>query len=400
MKSACVVGAGVSGLAAAWVLADAGYQVEVTEAAAVPGGLIGSTHTPFGLVERAANAFVWDDRTGQWFARLGLTPQFAAPGSRRRFIFANGRPRRWPLNVLETTVMASRLAAAAVRRTLRPGLHESVAEFGNRIAGVAATRKLIGPALQGIHAAPPEVLAASAIFRSGLPRSHTIAAPEEGMGEFVTRLYEHLCARGVSFTFGRQTDRLDPGVRTVLCCGVRQSVPLVAPHAPALAAALSAIQTTPVLTATAFFEPHSEDLDGFGILFPRDSGIGALGCLFNASIFAGRSRLRSETWIYAWPSDGPANGPVTASPEVTQQLESDRARTTRREARALAVFATHHTPGLPVYGPAILELGGRLQERPAWLDLVGNFTGRIGVSSLLAAAERLTTAPRPGCDEP
>jgi hypothetical protein len=57
------------------------------------------------------------------------------------------------------------------------------------------------------------------------------------------------------------------------------------------------------------------------------------------------------------------------------------------------VFATHHAQGLPVYGPAILKLGDCLDERPPWLDFVGNFTGRAGVSSLLASAERLTIRP-------
>ena len=395
MTPARVIGAGLSGLAAAWVLAEAGHEVEVIEAADGPGGLIGSRQTPYGLVERAANAFVWNDVTARWFERLRLTPLFASPGSRRRFIFGNGRPRRWPLGVRDTAILAGRLAFAGARRQLRPRRDESVAQFGHRIAGAGATRKLIGPALQGIHAAPPEALSAHAIFRHGFPGRRVIAAPAGGMEEFVARLYDQLQDRRVSFTFGRPADRLDPAVRTILCCGVRHAAPLVAAHAPALASALANTETTPVVTATAFFEPHPEDLDGFGVLFPRGCGIAALGCLFNASIFAGRSSLRSETWIYAWPPSavGALTPPVDA--DVRRQLDADRAVATRRDARPVAVFATHHSPGLPVYGPAILELGDRLDDRPPWLELLGNYTGRPGVSSLLASAERLTTASRP-----
>ncbi len=54
---------------------------------------------------------------------------------------------------------------------------------------------------------------------------------------------------------------------------------------------------TSLVSATAFFSPHPQDLHGFGVLFPRDSGVSALGVLFNADIFPNRSTLRSETWI-------------------------------------------------------------------------------------------------------
>jgi protoporphyrinogen oxidase len=76
MNPARVVGAGLSGLAAAWWLSDAGFDVEVIEAGAEPGGLIGTIHTPFGPVERAAHAFVWTETTAAWFARLDIAPAF------------------------------------------------------------------------------------------------------------------------------------------------------------------------------------------------------------------------------------------------------------------------------------------------------------------------------------
>jgi len=58
-RRAHVVGAGLSGLAAAWCLAEAGFDVTVQDLADGPGGLIGTLRAPEGLVERAANAFVW-----------------------------------------------------------------------------------------------------------------------------------------------------------------------------------------------------------------------------------------------------------------------------------------------------------------------------------------------------
>ena len=78
MMLARVVGAGLSGLTAAWRLTEAGFTVEVIEAAERPGGLIETIGTPHGRVEGGANAFVWSQSVATLFASLDITPQFAS----------------------------------------------------------------------------------------------------------------------------------------------------------------------------------------------------------------------------------------------------------------------------------------------------------------------------------
>ena len=56
---------------------------------------------------------------------------------------------------------------ATARGRLRPADSESVAAYIDRVAGRSATRWLVGPALQGIYAAPPDRLAARDPQRSG-----------------------------------------------------------------------------------------------------------------------------------------------------------------------------------------------------------------------------------------
>ena len=77
MKPAHVIGAGLSGLAAAWHLADRGFAVTVIDAGPAARRPDPDTvRPPHGLVETAANAFVWDEVGGR---------VVSAPRSQRRY---------------------------------------------------------------------------------------------------------------------------------------------------------------------------------------------------------------------------------------------------------------------------------------------------------------------------
>lgn len=381
MRTARVVGAGLSGLAAATCLADAGFHVEVIEAAAEPGGLIGTLVTPHGPVERAANAFVWTDTTAKWFARLGITPELPLDTARSRYIYRDGQPRRWPLRRGETFAMGAHLGWTYLTRRLKPRAGESVAQFAERVAGPAASRWFVSPAMQGVYATPADRLAAAAIFG---PRRRTrgpSAAPPGGMGEFIGRLYDDLCARGVAFSFSAAADFIGGNVPTIICTNAPAAAALVAPHAPGLASALGRIDMTGIETVTTFFEPRPDDIQGFGVLFPRESGIDALGVLFNTCIFRGRGGFRSETWIYT-------AGEATASTTTpTDRVTADRAVVTGRRDSILAIHPTRRPRALPVYDNRVIELEPYLRELPPWMALSGNYLGQIGVSTLLARAE-------------
>lgn len=384
MKAARVTGAGISGLAAAWCLNEAGFAVEVIEAADRPGGLIGTSRTPHGPVEHAANAFVWTDTTARWFERIDLQPARPLDTASRRFIYRNGHPRRWPLTRLETAGMLARLGWHYATRRLRPRAGESVSSFVTRVAGPAAARWFAAPAMQGVYAASADVLSAAAVFGHRRRRGLGSAAPSGGMGEFVQRLYDDLRARGVSFQFGATADYLGGPMPTVVCTNAPAAARLVRPHAPALADALDRVMMTGIETSTAFFEPRDGDLEGFGVLFPRGCGIEALGVLFNTSIFPNRGPLRSETWIYAI-DERPAS-PASA------RIAADRQVLTGRDDRPVALHTTRRPAALPVYDAQIPALAPLLDELPPWLALSGNYLGEIGVSTLLARAERTVAA--------
>jgi oxygen-dependent protoporphyrinogen oxidase len=378
----------LSGLVAAWHLAERGFAVTVSEGREAPGGLIGSIRTPHGLVETAANAFVWDAAVEEWFARLEIQPQFPEQASRRRYIYRGGRARRWPLTAAESIRMAARLARTAATRSFAARDGESVAAWGGRTVGPAATRWVLEPAMQGVYAAPASALSARVIF--GRRRSRRLAAPPDGMGQFISRLYDRLRARGVHFEFGTTVESVDASCATVVATNAIAAARLLRPHAPSVADAVAAVRIAPLTTVTMCFQPSGDDLRGFGVLFPADTGIHALGVLFASDIFAGRGPLRTETWIVG---DRDVGLTGWSDERLREALANDRERLTGRAAPPQSVHITRWPQAIPVYDNTILDVAALVSTLPPWLGVTGNYLGRIGVAALLdlshAAAERL-----------
>lgn len=379
MTTTRVIGAGLSGLATAWRLADTGAHVEVFDSAPGPGGLIGSTLTPWGPAEHAANAFVWSDHTADWFRRLNIPPVFALDSSRRRYLYRDGRPRRWPLTPVETLGAVTRVATAMATRRMGARETENVEQWGHRVAGRAATRHVLAPALQGIYAAPLDRLAARAVFGHRKQRKVRMAAPAGGMGEFISRLWKVLEQRGVRFHFGRPVTMLDPHVPTWVCTNAPTAARLLTPHAPDAANLVARVELAALAGVTAFFPPHADDLHGFGVLFPRDAGIRALGVLFNTDIFPGRGPLRSETWIYGGATPG-ALPPKTDLPAL---LQADRQTLTGRSTEPEGLHTAYWPAAFPIYDHAIVALGAINSHLPPWLRVAGNYLGKRGVSDLI-----------------
>lgn len=397
MKEAQVIGSGLSGLATAWHLADQGFTVTVSDSAVGPGGLIQTRPSSHGLVETAANAFVWTDTVAEWFDRLDLAPVFARDESKRRYIYRDGRPRRWPLSIGESAGLAARLGAATISRALTARDRETMAAWGDRVLGSAARQWLLEPAMQGIYATPASALSARAIFSGRRRGRRRLAAPRGGMGEFATRLHAQLVKRGVRFQFNTIVEELDADRPAAICTSAPAASRLLAPHAPALAACLGTVRVAPLVSVTNFYAPHAADWRGFGVLFPEPAGIRALGVLFNTDIFEGRGRFRSETWIVGDRDDDLTTKPGAA---LRQLLAEDRAALTGRREEPLASHVTRWPLAVPVYDQAIIDVTASLTGLPSWIALAGNYLGRIGVAALLDqaayAAARLTArAPSP-----
>jgi protoporphyrinogen oxidase len=157
-----------------------------------------------------------------------------------------------------------------------------------------------------------------------------------------------------------------------------------------VAAALRRIRMVSVVTVTAFYEPHPQDLRGFGILFPRSSGIEALGAVFNTEVFHGRGEHRSETWIFGGLD---RSALPRRDEDAVAQVARDRQVLTGRHQAPIAAYTTCQMSALPVYDASVLDAARAAEALPPDLAIAGNFLGRLGVASLLdgaaEAAERI-----------
>jgi protoporphyrinogen/coproporphyrinogen III oxidase len=338
-----VVGAGLSGLTAAFRLAQQGVRLRVVESAARPGGVIGSVRRDGALYERGPNSGL--DTTpliNELLAAAGIVGERvdAEAAAARRYILRNGQLSALPTSppaFITSPLFSWRAKLALLREPFIAAApadaEETVAAFVRRRLGTEFLDYAIEPFVAGIYAGDPEKLSVLAAF----PR---LFALEQRYGSLIRgqimgarerkKSAEKAKNAAVSFSFreGMQTLtdalarrlRVDYGVRAaglrreadgvfalecergaerfelcarsvVLAVPAYEAARIVARIAPEAAVALEAIVYPPVATVASCYRRANvaHPLDGFGFLAPRKESPPILGCLFSSSMFTGRA---------------------------------------------------------------------------------------------------------------
>jgi len=328
-----VVGAGISGLAAAWEARRQGARVVVLDAAPRPGGKLQTSAFAGAALDEAADAFLARvPEAVELCAELGITSDLVSPGVSAAHVFQNGELRPLPADQLlgvptdlDAVAASGLLSPAGVERARRdltaaddrprPGADESVGALVRRRLGDEVLDRLVAPLVGSIYAgdcdalslqvsaaqlaaardrdpADPSLVRAAAALRAqavetGRP---VFLAPAGGMGRLVAALADALgddLRTGVPVT-GLVPDgtgwRLEPGglvaEAVVVATPAFAAAPLLAPVAPAAADVLAGIEHASV-TLVALAVPASgidRPLDGSGFLVPRSAGLLLTAC--------------------------------------------------------------------------------------------------------------------------
>ena len=418
-----VVGAGFSGLCAAYHLVRAGYHVEVHEASERPGGLINTLALPFARVETAANGLLNSPAVEELFSSVGLPLTTTLPTARKRFIF-RGKPRRFPLGFFGVMGLAWFFLQFALARRDRvaPRAGETVREWGHRVMGVEATTYLVEGALQGIYAGdagrmsatlilgrffPPagpgekERRLANAFHQWRLKRAEpkaakgpkrirgTVSAPG-GMGELIDRMRAYLEGQGVVFKFSTTVGMsVEPSHPVVVATSAPQASRLLSDLDPARSALLAQFELVPIVTATVSYREPSL-YKGFGCLFPPIEKRKALGVLMNNFIFPNRAHEGySETWILGGASESSRDLLAMSDSELLALIQSERHLTLKVASDIIGHKITRWPQAIPHYTVELERLLPGLRGTSRNVLLAGNYLGQIGLGKILEATREL-----------
>ena len=224
MKSVAIIGAGITGLTAAFYLKRQGVPVTVYEAGGRAGGVIQSSRQNGFLAESGPNTILeTSPKISELIRDLNLESRriYPNPDAKNRYVVRDKKPVAMPSSQAEflTTKLFSARAKFALAREpfvppRRAGVEESVAEFVLRRLNQEFLDRAVDPLVAGIYAGDPHKLSVQHAFpklleaeqkHGSLLKGQLFGGGEQKSGEVSRRT-----ARMFSFDEGLQvlTDEL------------------------------------------------------------------------------------------------------------------------------------------------------------------------------------------------
>ncbi len=333
-----VLGGGISGLTAGFLLKEKGLETLVLEASPRPGGCITTwAHDGF-LFEMGPNTVLNNALEIDDLCRsAGILDErlTARPASKKRYIVKNGRLVALPGGPLGFAATPLFSMGAKLRLLKEPFVgraprdaEESIAEFVRRRLGEEFLQYAVGPFVSGVYAGNPETLsvrhAVAKIY--ALERDHgglikgafakkKGPAPAGGLFSFPSGLQAlpQSLARGLGDGFMARTGavavRREKDIYTVQAengegeveafttravvsaVPARAAASILAPMGGKFPTVIGRLPYADVALVCLGFarESVAHPLDGFGFLAPEAEKRHVLGCLFPSSLFPGRA---------------------------------------------------------------------------------------------------------------
>jgi oxygen-dependent protoporphyrinogen oxidase len=409
-----VIGGGISGLAIGFGARQRGAVVEVFDAAARAGGVIGTVHRDGALFETGPNSAL--DTTplvNELLDALGIRSERADASAvaSTRFIVRGGKLIPLPTSP-QAFLTTPAFTLGAKLRLLRepfiapapPDAEESIAAFVRRRLGTEFLDYAIDPFVSGVYAGDPEQISVSAAF----PRLHAL---EQKYGSLIKGQIRGARARiqnaekakntagSFSFRRGMQTvtdalaravARVATGVRVqqiernpdgawtvtgtqggepvvrrartvVLAVPAYEAAKLVRELAPAATQGLAAIPYAAIASVASAYRRAdiAHSLAGFGFLVPKKEQRQILGSLFSSSMFEGRAPAGAV--LLTSFIGGLRNPALPAKPdaELAEIVQGELRALVGARNEPMWIVITRWTHAIPQY-----NLGHRERLRP------------------------------------
>ncbi|HJV49482.1 MAG TPA: protoporphyrinogen oxidase [Geothrix sp.] len=304
-----ILGGGITGLAAAWLLKRRGEDAEVWEAASHVGGWVQTLPWSGGYVEKGPQGVLVAPGSPMATLFKELDLETKSPGHGLRWVGMGGGLIRVPGTPMELMKSPLLTRGAKARLMLEPFIpvrkaepEEGLSAFAARRLGRGVAETLLPAMVAGILAAPVESLSVDALPKlrqweatGSLVRGMSkggrseLRVPKGGMGSLPKALAERLnVSKGLRATrlerVGDQWQVSGSGQvrkvdRVLLALPAYEATTLLATLAPQSAAALAAIPYTSVRLFHSRHVPLEPLRDGFGFLIHPPEGKGFLGAL-------------------------------------------------------------------------------------------------------------------------
>ena len=454
---ALVVGAGISGLTAAYALQKSGISTLVFEAASRPGGVIQSLQRDGYLLECGPQSFSGNTSVTTICRDLEILDQrILADPKAPRYVLIDGKLKNVPMGpgLLVSPFLGGGTRIAILRdlfgKSHAPEPDESVADFIRRKFSPTLLDRLVGPFVSGVYAGDPEKLslrsafpvlyeaeaASGSILRGAFAvmkqrKAESGTAPREKptlqtfrqgnetlIRALAKKLGDHLVcdievtsiepldpgreAKAPRFLVYLRTPRGDEKIeaeRIILATSPKAAGKLLSSLNPSFETQLDPVDYAAVGVVSLGYRKQDvgNALAGFGFLVPRSSGLNVLGTVWNSSLFPGRA---PEGHALLTSFVGGAT-----NPRMIQKSAEELVALVHREIRPLLsirkepVFSNVTTwlRALPQYNlghKARLEAIEKLRAGFPGLHLVGNYLNGPAIGTCIEHALKVADGIR------